>query len=289
MTIGISIPVHEKQDVVINQIQNIKKYVPNSVVVIHLDDNFKECDKLIKYADSEGYLFINPHRLSCEWGNIIDAHISNFIYLRDCVEFDYIMFHASNDMYILPGVEDYVKNYDAGFHIHPIYKVSRWWPSAYALEDPVLKEILKLIGAEYPVATQIESSFYKKELFSKIVSIIEKARKHVVQNDQKYKKKYTREEVYFSTIAYKLLSNSKIGYPTTYSEVHDFDRKLWKMQHFTWGIYHRLGLQKIIPKTIYDEFEKSYSRVISNNKSVSLTIKKIQRIITNQATFLKKT
>lgn len=292
MTIAISIPVHEEPLVVINQIQNIKKYVPNAVIVIHISIEFTVCGELKKFIASEKNVFLNPQRLSCCWGNIIDAHISNFEYIKQVADFDYFMFHASNDMYILPGVENYISQYDVGFHVHKIIKKTRWWPSACALEDSVLEEIVKLSGAECIVATQIESSFYKKEIFEKIVQVIQKSRKKVHEKGlPEYQKNYTREEVYFSTIAYKLLQDSndmKRGYPTTYSEVHDFDRILWRKQYFTWGVYHRLKLGKIIPKSEYDKFERNYTERFTQKNPTALTVNKIKKLIKNQSSFLNK-
>ncbi|MBE5832914.1 MAG: hypothetical protein E7306_14400 [Butyrivibrio sp.] len=292
MTIAISIPVHEKQYVVIDQIKNIRKYVPNSVIIIHISAEFTDYSVLADYIYAEDRVYLNPERLSSRWGRIVDAHISNYKYIKSIEAFDYFMLHASNDMYILPGVENYITEYDAGFHIHKIYKPSRWWPGAYALEDPVLKETIEMISAESVVATQVEGSYYKNELFGVIVAIIEKAREQVAQRHiPKWSKDYTREEVYFSTIAYKLLQkneNARIGYPTTYSEVHDFDRMLWRRQYITWGIYHRLGLEQFINRAYYEQYEKNYTRRLENDNPAALTVGKVEKILSNPASFLRK-
>ncbi len=291
MKVAISIPVHEKQDVVINQINNIKKYVPEAILVIHISSEMKECADLEAYIANDTNVYFNPTHLRCGWGNIIDAHISNFNYLKSIMDFDYIMFHASNDMYIRKGVELYISQFDAGFHVHKIYKISRWWPSVCALEDPVVDELLKLLGAESIVATQIEGSFYRKELFDDVVEAIEKARILTAQQDKSdYAKSYTREEVYFSTVAYHLIQEKGLnrGYPTTYSEVHDFDRALWKKQYITWGIYHRLGLKAFIPRTKYDQFEKNYSEKYAKKNPAALTIDTVNKLKNEQSVFLNK-
>lgn len=291
MELVISIPVHEKQHVAIDQIKNIKKYVPGAHIVIHISSEMKDSNDLSDYIACEPQVYQNPKRLSSGWGNIIDAHISNFNYIKSVIDFDYIMLHASNDMYIRDGVEQYISQYDAGFHVHKISKICRWWPSVYALEDPIVSEILKLLGTEEIVATQVESSFYRKELFNDIVETIDEAGKSVIQqNKSDYKKNYTREEVYFSTVAYHLMKERGLsrGYPTTYSEVHDFDRALWRKQHLTWGIYHRLGLKVLISKTAYDQFEKNYSEKYAKTNPAALTIDTVKKLKNEQSGFLKK-
>ena len=40
MQIVISIPVHEEKEVVVDQIQNYKKYMKNPVIVIHISESF---------------------------------------------------------------------------------------------------------------------------------------------------------------------------------------------------------------------------------------------------------
>ncbi len=289
MKIIISIPVHEEQDVVINQIDNIHKYIPKGIIVIHLNRTFVECDRVTAFVRDKSYVYINPERLNCDWGNIIDAHISNYKYAKKLIEFDYILFQSSNDMYIIPGVEKYISCYAAGFHVHKIYKKSRWWPSGFALEDPILKEITNIIGADI-VATQIEGSFYKKEIFDSIVRIIEQARLIVKKRNVLYAKNYTREEVYFSTIAYKLISIQKgtRGYPVTYSEVHDFDRFLWRVQHLTWGIYHRLFLHMFLDRKKYDYFESAYTQRIIEKNPTALNMTIIKKLIGKQNVFLSK-
>lgn len=291
MKVAISIPVHERQDVVIDQIKNLKKYVPCALIVIHISSEMKECEELTSFIVNEPQVYQNPQRLMCGWGNIIDAHISNYSYLKSITDFDYIMFHASNDMYIRKGVEQYISQYDVGFHVHKIYKISRWWPSVYALEDPVIKEIVDLLGAESIVATQIESSFYRRDLFEEIIEVVQKARKQLEDKGKtEYKEAYTREEVYFSTIAYYLLQKRGLhrGYPTTYSEVHDFDRALWRRQYITWGIYHRLGLCKVIPRQVYDKFEKDYSERFANKNTTALTISIVKKLVDKPSVYLNK-
>lgn len=291
-TLAISIPVHENQQVVINQIQNIEKYVPSSIIILHLSRDFEDSRELLRYIEMDDRVFLNPTRLESGWGNIMDAHISNFNFVKKNEDFEYFMFHASNDMYVLSGVESYITGYDAGFHIHKIYRKSRWWPGEYALEDQNLKAIMADIDAKEIVATQIEGSFYKKELFEQIVNVIDGSRNNLVlQDNQTAKRIYTKEEVYFSTIAYRFLQNkedTKVGFPTTYSEVHDFDRMLWRLQQITWGIYRRLPISWLVPKSKYDELEKSHAQRLAARNSTALSISKIRNLINNRSDFLKK-
>ena len=120
---------------------------------------------------------------------------------------------------------------------------------------------------------------------------VDKARGLAAQREKSdYIKSYTREEVYFSTVAYHFIQERGLnrGYPTTYSEVHDFDRALWKKQHITWGIYHRLGLKAFIPRTAYDQFENNYSEKYAEKNPTALTIDTVNKLKNEQSVFLKK-
>ena len=52
-----SIPVHENQEIINNQIENIFNYNPNSKIILHINKSFSTYDEsLTKYYN----LFINP-------------------------------------------------------------------------------------------------------------------------------------------------------------------------------------------------------------------------------------
>ena len=111
MKIAISIPVHEKKDVVLDQIMNIKFYIENPVIVLHISKDFYENEHGDFHELKEiKNVYINPENLETGWGNILLTHVSNYYYIKGMVEFDYFILHASNDMYLKTGIEDYIKS-----------------------------------------------------------------------------------------------------------------------------------------------------------------------------------
>ena len=230
MQIVISIPVHEEKEVVVDQIQNYKKYMKNPVIVIHISESFYRnengrFDEIEKIQD----VYINPVHFDVGWGNIAHVHISNYLYICEKIKkFDYFLMHASNELYVRKGVEDYISRYRAGFQRRILFSnKSMWWPCEMAHKDDVLKKIMEKCNAKNIVASQVEGSFYSREIFEKIADATQGI-------DFSQGESYTREELVFSTIAYSFLEEKDIGYPITYSEVHRYDRGLWKIQR----IYH---------------------------------------------------
>ena len=226
MKIVVSIPVHERKDVIVDQIRNIQFYIETPIIILHVSKQFYEAENGdFSELEKKKNVFINPVHYSVCWGDIVHVHVSNFLFATKTVgNFDYFLMHASNDMYVRKGIEKYIFRYKAGFQRRLLEgKKSMWCPCEYAWKDSTLHLIMKKCGAAFPVGTQIEGSFFRKDVFEKVVSCIA----NVCFGEGEH---YTREEIYFSTVAYQLIEERNIGYPTTFSEVHRYDRKLWKKE-----------------------------------------------------------
>lgn len=261
MRVVISIPVHEEKEVVIDQIRNYKKYIKNPIIVIHISKSFfqKEEGKFSEIEEMRD-VYINSMHFNVGWGNIAHVHISNFLYICDKItDFDYFLMHASNELYVREGVESYIGQYRAGFQKRILYShKSMWWPCEMAHNDIVLKEIMQKCNATNIVASQVEGSFYCKKLFTKIVEM-------TCNVDFLQGESYTREEVVFSTIAYCYLEEKDIGYPITYSEVHQYDKGLWKIQR----LYHSISILPIIRGILVPErCNKVYEWLVNCYESI---------------------
>ncbi|MBE5827903.1 MAG: hypothetical protein E7305_00405 [Butyrivibrio sp.] len=287
MRIVASIPVHEQPEVVLDQVNNFKKFVPDVVIVIHASkefgDEFERFYQLHKKNFTDVYL--NPANFYVDWGDgaLMDVHISNFIFMSNIMDFDYYILHASNDMYVKHGIEDYISRYDAGFQRHIIKEQSQWWPGNKALKDGQLYYIMNEMGRDDIIASQVEGSFYKKEIFEKLVDTISKSE---FLRDQGLK--YTREEIVFPTIADTLVSEGKRGYPTTFSEVHVYDRRLWRCRHIAWGIFHRSGMYRIVPRYMYDQFEERKEDKFRLSDSWRITPTIVRNIIYGNRSFINR-
>ena len=255
----ISIPVHEKPDVIKNQIENIHYYFPEALIVLHVSASYFE-----KYSieDIEGLdgVYLNPKHMVTNWGDIVLPHVSNYFYIESLkMDYDYFVMHSSNDMFVCKGVADYIQQYDAGFNIRYMrQKHTYWWPCAMAWEDPWIKSVMNACGQTKIVASQVEGSFYKKTVIDKVMNTIQKT---IDNGDEELKRgHYTREEFFFSTVAETLVSYDRVGYPYVFSEVHRFDRELWHTFMTMDRIYKKIG-RFIITRHFYDRIKGKYNHI----------------------------
>jgi hypothetical protein len=192
--------------------------------------------------------------------------------------------HASNDMYIKYGFEKYIEKYDAGFNYRKIRDgKSTWWPANEAKKDEQIKYILKAINSNTIIASQIESSFYRKNIMEKIVDIIE--------NSEVYKNKainYPREEIYFSTIASRLVDYKYVGDVTTFSEVHLFDRKVWKIRRLLFCIYSRSFLHFFLDIDKYNYIEGNFEEWLHNMGFCAITPKIVNKLRKDDYKYISK-
>lgn len=212
----ISIPIHEAAEVACDQADNIKKYVPNTLIIFHICKSYSDVEKIELLRQKENVV-INPIRLETAWGDIIETHICNFLYAKDNYEFKYFLLHSSNDMYVRRGIEKYIFRYKAGFNFREIENQNSYWIVAHAARKDLLLSKIANGGSKY--ASQIEGSFYAFDIMDEIVTTLQS-----YMPFEKAVESYTREEFFFSTVAAELLEYEQAGRPTTFSEVHRFDR-----------------------------------------------------------------
>lgn len=283
MNIVVSIPVHEEPDVINNQIENFQKYIKNVIIVLHISKGFLEHHMVDEIGEHSG-VYINPTHLDTKWASIIQTHLSNFRFICTQLQFDYFVLHASNDMYIRTGFEEYVSQYDAGFNIRKVINHnSHWWPGNLALKDSQLKKAMNACGQTMIIASQVESSFYKKDLMEKVVDIIETYYDATLDDLV-----YPREEIYFSTIASKLISWHRVGHVTTFSEVHRFDRVLWRLRDLTRQLYYHYGMKFICSENFYYKIENYYNDKLFQSTFYKTTTKTIKKLLENDTSYIKK-
>ena len=283
MILVVSIPVHEKPDVIKNQISNFQKYIPGVVIVLHVSKGFLAKHRLDEIGEHSN-VYINPEHLDTQWADIIQTHISNYRYIRENLEFDYFVLHASNDMYIRYGFEKYVQQYEAGFNIRKVVqKNSHWWPGNFALKDKKLKSIMDICGQNMIIASQVESSFYSKALMERIYTIIEP-----FCSERSADLIYPREEIYFSTVASSTVSWDKIGFTTTFSEVHRFDRRLWKIKNIMRTIFWRWKLSFFVSEKVYFRIEELCNTLLFNMRFYKTTIGIIKKLLDQNEAYIKK-
>lgn len=219
--IYISIPVHEKPDVVVNQMQNFARYLPEAKVVLHVSKDAKfsvnELEDVLKKANISNAL-VNPKQVETKWGSIIQAHIANIRYIIQRGDAEKVIFHSSNDMLIMDGLSEYLKDKKNIFHLRKCTSDSLWWVSRKAVKDFSVSGFFK----DKLYASQIEGSMYDISLLKSLVYNIDN--RDLILDSEFF---YPREEVIFSSFACKE-DIKPDGLPYVFSEVHMFDRIFFK-------------------------------------------------------------
>lgn len=209
--ICVSVPVHENPAVVLDQVENIRAFMPaGTLIVLHLSQTFGQRPVDVQKLMPEGVL-INPVCMPTAWGDFIQAHLSNIDFALSTESFDYVLLQASNDMYVRAGAGDYISKHDAGFNREVVRPGKIWGLEDVALEDPALQSIVNEIGATELVSSQVEGTFYNAELFANMIALI---RKHWQHGEGEV---YPREEIYFPTIANHWMKDARAT-PIIYSE-----------------------------------------------------------------------
>jgi hypothetical protein len=227
--ICISLPVHTRPAVVAGQLANFAAFLPGAHVVLHVAANAAFTPAELEAALAAGgctNAVINPQRLATGWGNILLAHLDNIAWIRRQVPAcTRICLHSSNDMLVRRGLEAHLGHGKSGgnfLHRRPLRPDSRWRFTGAALGDQPLLALRKRLGEAPAFGSQLEGSSYDAALLYEIADIV----KHAAR--QPASLPYPREEVWLSTVAHARAA-PVAGTPYVFSEVHRFDRALWRV------------------------------------------------------------
>ena len=220
INIMISIPVHEKTEVVIDQIVNYKHFCPNCGIVLHISKSFDYENSFHTEREFHSILgmfenvFINPHHLDTSYADIVHTHVSNFDYISQLIDFEYFALGSSNDLFVRSMPD--IAGYDINCSIVPLEKKHSWGWYNPTINDPYLMNIIEYLHSDKSdiQTSQIEGSFYKKDIFKEIANLINKFYNYNEVSKQN-RTIYPREEVYYPTIAYlinKQFNNCRNNY-----------------------------------------------------------------------------
>jgi hypothetical protein len=207
--IVVSIPVHENPPVIRDQIANIQRFLPGAQIVLHVNKNFFFWgDKHISVGIRSEFIlrrfvlpslakipgvYVNNERWPTQWGNIFHTHLANFRYAQRELSFDYFLLMSSACMLVQHGAADTIPKTDFGVAARVPTDDWRWRERNEA--DPIYQAIVQDCGATATYAGQSEGSYYRKELFAEMATVIER--------HWQYKHDHVRchEEVYLPTVA----------------------------------------------------------------------------------------
>ncbi len=172
----ISLLVHEKPEVVLDQIANFKKYAPEAGIVIHPARQFLESSDILDELKGVENVWVNPQPFYTGFGLVLKCHVSNFLFAQKAgIPFTHYCLHASNDMFVRPGMEDYVRQHDFGFFQHDLSSdsdlFSQWIPDFH--QDRAYRKIMRDISATPTnFASQVEGTFYPNEAFDQFAQLV---------------------------------------------------------------------------------------------------------------------
>jgi hypothetical protein len=112
MKIFFNCLVYRDTDVVGDLILNIKKFVNNPIIVLHVAPSFEDFDfNRFSYIDN---VYINPARYDHgQWGTKVKALTSNHDLLKNKnIEFDYEIIFYPKMLFIKRGIEQYIDGFD---------------------------------------------------------------------------------------------------------------------------------------------------------------------------------
>ncbi|WP_455258559.1 hypothetical protein [Peptoniphilus asaccharolyticus] len=244
--IYVSIPVHEKIEIILDQAKNFHRFFPEAMIVFHLskgaDFSLHELDLALKDNAIENVL-LNPQQVETKWGSIINAHLENIRYILTLEDAEKVIFHSSNDMLVKDGIYKYVKDRKNIFHNRKINKGTFWWVGKRALKDKAMTGYFN----DGLLASQIEGSMYE-------IAFLEMLLKEIYLNPELLNQElfYPKEEILFSSFAkkYQILSD---GLPYIFSEIHRFDRKFFRFIFiFRFFLAKDLFFSRAIKKVLSD-------------------------------------
>lgn len=172
----ISLPVHEKVEVILDQIANFRKFAPEAGIIIHparqLVENHPQFSDILCGIDG---VWVNTKPFYTGFGMVLKCHLSNFIQATTQeIPFTHFSLHASNDMFVRRGMENYIHAHDYGFFQFDLDAQTLGftnWRDGF-LNDKAYRRIMQEIGAPpTQYVSQVEGSFYPREAFAQFTTV----------------------------------------------------------------------------------------------------------------------
>ena len=163
-----SLPVHEKHDIINNQIENILNNNPNCKIIIHANKSFSDFNpSYINYKN----VYINSNRIDYVYGNgLLYIHSNNFLEaIKLNINFKYFILLSSNEMFIKKGCVDYISQNKNGIQLIE-YNDDILWHNFNKKYDTLInnENIIKLLNhlnLKNLIGGQSEGQFFEKYIF----------------------------------------------------------------------------------------------------------------------------
>jgi hypothetical protein len=274
-----SIPVHEKQDIVNNTVENIFHFNPNSKIILHINKTFKDFDPSLSTYHN---LFINKTNIDyIKGGDLLAYHISNFSYcIKNNISFEYFILSASNELYIKRGSNIYIDTYKNGLQIvkqNEDFTID-WHNFKKNIEnnESILK-LFKFIQNNQLCGGQAEGQFYQKHVFQKIYDL------YIQITSDSEPLNFEAEEIIPQTIFHSL--NLEYNDPITLQNyTNNIDFTIPYIQELT---KHNIQIQSnTLKNQLVSPHLQKYSENIYSIKRVDRNFNKIRKYLTNKGFIL---
>ena len=164
-TLLFSIPVHEKQDIIHNQIENILHFNPGSKIILHLNQSYSD---FIPENCVYQNVYFHQTKITYTHGRDLFAfHIANFLYcIQQNVIFDFFVLSASNEMFFKKGSIQYIEEYKNGLQMVDFDSENQWHNFHKDIERlPDIITLLDKLKLPCFCGGQAEGQFYEKKIF----------------------------------------------------------------------------------------------------------------------------
>ncbi|NHT78327.1 hypothetical protein [Ferranicluibacter rubi] len=166
-----SLPVHEKPEIVRDQVENIRYFCPEALICIHVSSGATvDKDEFRRQCDLEN-VFVNPSSYETIWcEGLMHTHVSNFLHaLEQGRRFDKVVLLSSNELLVKPGLAAYVADYSIGSQTE-IYDTATDWGSfrSDVLSAIPMRKFLSRLDMKGYFGGQAEGQFYDTKIFAHI-------------------------------------------------------------------------------------------------------------------------
>jgi hypothetical protein len=267
-----SIPIHENQNIINNQIENILNFNPNSKIILHVNKNFNIFNNnLTNYKN----VYINTKRFNYIFAKgLLWIHINNFLEAVSLnIDFEYFIIISSNEMFIKYGLNKYIENSKNGLQIVEFNTNNKWHNFHKKIEDDEnIKNLLKDLNLNNFYGGQTEGQFYEKNIFKNIADI------YLKYFGDKELCHFETEEIIPQTIFKSF--NKSYSLPFT---LQNYSNKIIYTEEY---IKNLIDNKIIIENNYLDN--TLYSCHTGNDCSSIFSIKRVDRTFNNIRNFLSK-
>jgi hypothetical protein len=215
----LSLIVHEKPEVILNQLENFRHFAPAAIIVLHLSKALDLTADFLGKIRALGQIHVNPVRIDTGLYCLQGPHHENlrFIFGLNPAETDRVAFHASNDMLVRKGLEEHVQCYSAGYHQDGVLNpATDPTGAAKILADGEFAALRARAGAEVVIYSQVEGTFFQIKHLKRAFDLIEESGMDLTKS-----RPYFAEETILPTLVHAFLKDrgKPVAVPYVLSEL----------------------------------------------------------------------